>query len=134
MEVTFTSWNPVDYINDAEDAAATLSAAAEYHDPEFFLSALGDVARAYSMGKIADAAGVSRESLYRSLSATGNPRFATVMKALTAMGLELQVVERKPHPDIDDLAAPTPGDWASEDPGKADSGYDAPEASIAAVL
>ena len=116
MATTFTSWDPAEFIDDAEDAALDLTYAAACHDPSFFISALGDVARAYSMGRVADAAGVSRESLYRSFSAEGNPRFATVMNALTAMGLELQVVVAKPHPELE-LDAVLPDDDEDEAAG-----------------
>lgn len=64
--------------------------------------AIGDIARAQGMTEVASAAGVSRESLYRSLSERGNPSFATVMKVLTAMGIrlraELKVPEADPSP------------------------------------
>lgn len=51
--------------------------------------ALGDVARAKGMSQVAKAAGLSRESLYRALSADGNPSFATVLKVARALGLRL---------------------------------------------
>lgn len=53
--------------------------------------ALGDVARAKGMGQVAKEAGVSRESLYRALSAKGNPSFATVLKVTRALGVRLHV-------------------------------------------
>lgn len=52
--------------------------------------AIGDIARAQGMTEVAGSAGLSRESLYRSLSERGNPSFATVMKVLTAMGIRLR--------------------------------------------
>lgn len=51
--------------------------------------ALGDIARAKGMTQVAADAGLSRESLYRALSADGNPSFATVMKVARALGLKL---------------------------------------------
>jgi probable addiction module antidote protein len=54
-------------------------------------AALGDVARARGMSKIAKAAGLGRESLYKALSAEGNPEFATVLKVLSSLGLKLHV-------------------------------------------
>jgi len=53
--------------------------------------ALGDIARAKGMGQVAKEAGVSRESLYRALSAKGNPSFATVLKVTRALGVRLHV-------------------------------------------
>lgn len=51
--------------------------------------ALGDIARAKGMAQVARATGLSRESLYRALSADGNPSFATVLKVTKALGLRL---------------------------------------------
>lgn len=51
--------------------------------------ALGDIARAKGMTQVAKDAGLSRESLYRALSADGNPSFATVLKVAKALGLKL---------------------------------------------
>ena len=51
--------------------------------------ALGDIARAKGMSQVAKEAGLSRESLYRALSADGNPSFATVLKVARALGVRL---------------------------------------------
>ena len=51
--------------------------------------ALGDIARAKGMSQVAAQAGLSRESLYRALSAKGNPSFATVLKVARALGVKL---------------------------------------------
>lgn len=51
--------------------------------------ALGDIARAKGMAQVARDAGLSRESLYKALSATGNPSFATVLKVARALGVRL---------------------------------------------
>jgi len=51
--------------------------------------ALGDIARARGMSQVARDAGLSRESLYKALSETGNPSFATVLKVARALGLRL---------------------------------------------
>jgi probable addiction module antidote protein len=51
--------------------------------------ALGDIARAKGMSKVAKSAGLSRESLYKALSSEGNPSFATVLKVVRALGVRL---------------------------------------------
>lgn len=51
--------------------------------------ALGDIARAKGMSRVARRAGLSRESLYKALSADGNPRLATVLKVARALGIRL---------------------------------------------
>lgn len=54
--------------------------------------ALGDIARAKGMSKVARDAGLSRESLYKALSENGNPSFATVLKVARALGVRLHAV------------------------------------------
>lgn len=51
--------------------------------------ALGDIARAKGMSQVSRDTGLSRESLYKALSETGNPSFATVLKVAKALGLRL---------------------------------------------
>jgi probable addiction module antidote protein len=72
-------------------AAEYLSAAAEDTDPRVYLAALRTVAEAQGMARVAKAAGVPRESLYRALSTNGNPRFSTLHAILRATGLEFAV-------------------------------------------
>jgi len=72
-------------------AAEYLNAAAEDGDPGVYLAALRTVAEAEGMAKVAKAAGVPRESLYRALSPGGNPRFSTLHAILKAAGLKLAV-------------------------------------------
>jgi len=79
------------YLRDQADMAAYLEAAAEEEDPRVLAAALGVVARAFGMSKMARKTGVAREALYRSLSADGNPELQTVSKVLRAIGLRLAV-------------------------------------------
>lgn len=76
---------------DPELAAEYLNAAAEDGDPRVYLTALRTVAEAQGMAKVAKAAGVPRESLYRALSSGGNPRFSTLHAILKAAGLKIAV-------------------------------------------
>jgi probable addiction module antidote protein len=59
-------------------------------DATFIAAALGDIARAKGMTEVAEAAGVTREGLYRTLSKDGNPSFATILKVMKALGLKLR--------------------------------------------
>jgi len=88
-----TRWDVQDHLRTPEDCAAYLEAAIEEagDDPAFIARALGDVARAQGMAQTARTAGLSREGLYKALSAEGNPSFATVVKVLAALGLRLHV-------------------------------------------
>lgn len=83
-------WDPARYLKSERDMAAYLQAALEVDDPALFAAALGDIARAKGMSQIARDAGLGRESLYKALSADGNPEFATVLKVVRSLGLRLQ--------------------------------------------
>jgi probable addiction module antidote protein len=74
-----------------EEMAAYLDAWLEEapEDAAGITRALGDIARAKGMSQVARDAGLSRESLYKALSETGNPSFATVLKVAHALGLKL---------------------------------------------
>jgi probable addiction module antidote protein len=84
-------WDVTELLESEEDMAAYLQAALEDGDPALVAAALGDIARAKGMAQIARETGLGRESLYKALSAGGNPEFATVLKVLKALGLRLHV-------------------------------------------
>ena len=84
-----TRWDPADHLKTEEDMVAYLEAALEEADPALIAAALGDIARAKGMSQVARAAGLGRESLYKALSPTGNPEFATILKVVAALGLQL---------------------------------------------
>jgi len=65
---------------------------ARWNDPAAFAAALGTVARACNMSQLARDTGITREGLYKVLSADGNPSFATVMKVAKALGVRFQAV------------------------------------------
>ena len=84
-----TPWDPADHLETEEDMVAYLEAALEENDPALVTAALGDIARAKGMTQVARDAGLGRESLYKALSPTGNPEFATILKVVAALGLQL---------------------------------------------
>jgi probable addiction module antidote protein len=84
-------WDAAEYLKSDKDIAHYLEAVFEDGDPSLVAAALGDVARAKGMARIAQAAGLGRESLYKALSREGNPEFATVLKVLHALGLKLKI-------------------------------------------
>lgn len=87
-----TRWDSADYLDSPERISGYLEAVFEDGDSALIAAALGDVARATGMTELARRAGLGRESLYKSLSADGNPAFATVLQVLRALGLELRAV------------------------------------------
>jgi probable addiction module antidote protein len=82
-------WDPAEHLKTEADMAAYLEAALEEGDPALVAAALGDIARAMGVTHVARDTGLGRESLYKALSASGNPEFATVMKVIAALGLKL---------------------------------------------
>jgi probable addiction module antidote protein len=84
-----TRFDAADYLDSTEAQAEYMTAALETGDAEFIRDAVGVVARARGMTKIAKETGLSRESLYKALGETGNPEFATVMRIVRALGLTL---------------------------------------------
>ena len=84
-------WDAAEHLETEEDMAAYLDAALEDGDVSLVVAALGDIARAKGMSQIARDAGLGRESLYKALSTTGNPEFATILKVVRALGLQFHV-------------------------------------------
>lgn len=83
-------FDAAEYLDSPEAIAAYLSEALATRDASIINTAIGTVARAKGMTSVASEAGVSRESLYRSLDVGGNPEFSTVMKVLDSFGVQLE--------------------------------------------
>jgi probable addiction module antidote protein len=87
----FTPFDAADYLNDEETIAEYLNAALEDENPNLFLVAIKDVARARGMTQLAKDTGLGRESLYKSLSDGAKPRYDTVLKIMRALNIQLVV-------------------------------------------
>lgn len=86
-----TPYDVAEHLRTPEEMAAYLDAWFEEapDDAAGIAKALGDIARTKGMSQVAKDAGLSRESLYRALSADGNPSFATVLEVARALGVKL---------------------------------------------
>lgn len=84
-----TRYDVAEHLRTREEMAAYLEASIEEagDDASFIAKALGDIARAKGMSRIAHDSGLSRESLYKALSGDRSPGFDTVLKVLNALGL-----------------------------------------------
>ncbi len=91
MTVKTRLWDVAEHLETPDDVAAYLEAVLDDGDPHLIAAAIGDVARARGMSQLSRDTGLSRESLYRSLSGDGNPEFGTVLKVLKALGVRLEV-------------------------------------------
>ena len=92
MSKTKTSrYDVAEHLRTPEEMAAYLEACMEEAngDAAFIAKALGDIARARGMARVARDAGLSRESLYKALSGERSPGFDTILKVVAALGLRL---------------------------------------------
>jgi len=86
-------------LSDPEEAAAYLNAALEEGDPAVFLLALKDVANIHGgVARVAQAANLNRENLYRMLSGNGNPTVNSLNALLHTLGLRLAITTDKSRP------------------------------------
>lgn len=92
IKIETAPFDAADYLDDNETIAAYLSAALTDPDPDVFLVAVKDVARARGMSQLAKDTQLGRESLYKALSAGAKPRYDTMIKVINALGVQLQVV------------------------------------------
>jgi probable addiction module antidote protein len=94
MAERFTRFDAAEFLKTPEEMAAYLDACFEEDagDDVLIRAALNDIARAKGMTQIARDAGLGRESLYKALSSSGNPEFATIMKVMKALGLRLHAI------------------------------------------
>ncbi len=87
----FTPFDVADYLDSIEDVSAYLEIALDESadDPTAVPRALGVIARSQNMSELARRVGMSRDGLYKALSAEGNPTWSTVLKVTNALGLRL---------------------------------------------
>ena len=88
--MNFTKFDVVDYLDSEEAIVAYLSAIMEEGDPDLLVAALGDIARARGMTKLAEDSGLNRDSLYKALRPGAKPRFDTVFRIMKALNIKMQ--------------------------------------------
>ena len=84
-------FDAADYLDSEEMIAEYLAAALEDENPDVFLAAVSDVAKARGMTAVANSAGLGRESLYKALAPGAKPRYETIVKVLHGLGVKLTV-------------------------------------------
>jgi len=89
MTEKLTTYDPAEDLTSDQAIADFMSGAFETNDPGYIAHALGVVARAKGMTQIARQTGLSREQLYRSFGAEGNPTLRTMLAVMKALGIEL---------------------------------------------
>ena len=90
MKTRTTAWNVAEHLKTKEEREAYLNAAFEDGDASVIAAALGDIAKAEGMSKVAKRTGLGRESLYKALSPDGNPALSTILKVIRAFEFNLR--------------------------------------------
>jgi len=95
----YENFDAADYLQTPEDIALYLEDIMQDDDPQLLLEALGDVIRASrNISELSRETGISRETLYKSMSKEGNPKYSNLVSVLHSLGLSLTV---KPMQAID---------------------------------
>lgn len=92
MDVTFRPYDTANYLDSEDAIVGYLKATCEDGTPNEIARALGTIARARNMTRLAEQTGLSRQALYKALSGEGNPEFATIVKVAEALGLRVSFV------------------------------------------
>ena len=89
----YRRFDVADYLVDLDDVAGylELAIAESVEDPSAVPRALGAIARTQNMSELARRVGMSRDGLYKALSADGNPTWSTIIKVTNALGLRFEL-------------------------------------------
>jgi len=93
-KITFSKYDPAEYINTKERVIAFLEVALEENDPDFLLETIGHIARSKGMAQIARELKLDRVGLYKSLAPDGNPSFKTIYKLFDILGLRMKLEQK----------------------------------------
>ncbi len=96
MKKKLAPFDAAEYLDSEEVIAEYLNAALEDENPDVFLTAIGDIAKARGMAQLAKDTGLGRESLYKAIAPGAKPRYDTVLKLVRALGVDLHVTPRHP--------------------------------------
>lgn len=94
MTIETFAFEPDDYFRSSATQVHLVRDAMASGNAGYIADALGILARNRGMGHVADSSGLSRQALYSTLSADGNPTLSTLLKVLDALGLEITVREK----------------------------------------
>jgi len=90
-KIRLSKFDISNYLDSNEMIAEYLNTVLQDGDDAEMLLAIGNVAKAMGMTKIAEKTGMSRPSLYKALSEGAKPQFSTIMKVLKAVGGQLHI-------------------------------------------
>ena len=89
--IKLRQWDSAEHLKNEEDMVRYMELCLEEagDDAAFIAKALGNIAKARGMTQLARETGLGRESLYKALSGEGSPRFSTILKVMSALGIRL---------------------------------------------
>ena len=99
---TYARWDAAEELSHHPEDAALYLEACVVEDPgdgSLIRAALGDIARAQKVSRLAHDTGLNRGNLYKALSPEGNPSFATVLKIAHALGFEFHIKPAEEGPE-----------------------------------
>ena len=91
MTVKTSEFNPFDYMETQEEINTFLLECLNDEDPNTFVTALGQLAKKHGMTDVAEAAGLSRESLYKTFNGRTQPKWNTIIKVMSVLGLHFSM-------------------------------------------
>lgn len=94
-KIKISRFDVSEHLDSEEMIAAYLNAAIAEGDPDLLTAAISDIAKARGIAKVAEVAGLGRESVYKTLSPGSKPRYETIVKLLHALGVRLAVEPEK---------------------------------------
>ncbi|WP_338862873.1 putative addiction module antidote protein [Mycetohabitans rhizoxinica] len=94
-KIKISRFDVSEHLDSEEMIAAYLNAAIAEGDPDLLTAAISDIAKARGIAKVAETAGLGRESIYKTLSPGSKPRYETIVKLLHALGVRLAVEPEK---------------------------------------
>jgi len=92
MSIVTRPFNPVEFMESDDEIAQYLSDAYEDDNPEVFVIALGNVAKARGVTKIARQSGLNRESLYKIFSGKAKPQWGTIHALMRTLGFHFKTL------------------------------------------
>lgn len=114
MSTSFKPFDVAEYLDNDNVVAEYLTTAAGDPNPDVFLAALGDVAKARGMAEVARVSGLGRESLYKSLGSGAHPRYETINTVLKALGVKVEIVPASSSSTTTRRLAEEPAVFAAE--------------------
>jgi probable addiction module antidote protein len=88
-KIEWAEWDPAEGIDTPADVFAYIDVLLKEGDTKLLMEGLGEIARSKGMAEIARQTGLNRASLYKSLSAEGDPRLSTFFAVLSSLGIQL---------------------------------------------